>query len=72
MIRRIIEKLENEVTFKYNNEEWKVSYLPDRLDIYVETSGTWTAIDTIDTKIRSEKYALKEAKKAIDGFNQYK
>ena len=72
MIRRILEKLDNEVIFKYNGDDWKISYFPDRLDIYVDASGSWTAIDTIDTKVKNEKDAIKKAKKAIDGFNQYR
>ena len=72
MIRKIIEKLDNEIVFKYNGEEWKVSFFPYRLDLYVDISGTWTAIDTVDIKVKSQKDALKKVKKMIDGFNQYR
>lgn len=73
MLREIIEgKTIKSKVFKYNNEEWQVSYNNESLDVNVDANGIWTNVHNEDTKVKNEKDAIKQAKKVIDSFHQYK
>ena len=72
MIREAINGIAKSSTFKYNNEEWKITLYKDRIDLEVDANGIWTSVEDILAVAKNMKQAMKIAKKTIDSFQQYK
>ena len=70
MIREAIKKADTKFDFKYNNEEWRITYSNESLEIEVETGGTWMPVLTEEVSVRNRKDALKKAKKKINSFDK--
>ena len=69
MIREAIENV-NKFEFKYNEEQWQVSFKENKIEIDVDAGGSWMTAAIDEVKIKNKKDALKKAKKIIDGLNK--
>ncbi len=69
-VLKAIREGKNTSTFKYNGEEWKTTFLEDRITLEVDANGSWTSLADINAEVKNIKGAIKVAKKEIDRFNK--
>ena len=69
MIREALKKMKS-TEFKYNEENWKVSYQENKLEIDVSTGDSWMSAVIEEVRVKNQKDAIKKAKKIIDNLEK--